>query len=119
MFGGRFSLKLWQKALARWKEEKRWDKHHSRVATSRGEKAEQPEALTPSNPGHQRSLQIVLSEADQLESPNLDISNTTSPYTTLMRIFTLVKFQLLWHITYFGQSLSQILSETCLQISSA
>lgn len=39
MSGGRFSLGLWQKALAQWRE-KRWDKHRSRVATSRwGEKS--------------------------------------------------------------------------------
>lgn len=73
MSGGRFSLGLWQKALAQWRE-KRWDKHRSRVATSLwgGKKAEQPEALTPSNPGHQRGLQKVLSEEDRLGRAHLD-----------------------------------------------
>lgn len=54
--------------------EERWDKHRSRVATSRwgGKKAEQPEALTPSNPGHQRGLQKVLSEEDRLGRAHLD-----------------------------------------------
>lgn len=47
-------------------------KHHSRVATSHGKKQSSLEALTPSNPGHQRSLQEVLSEEDQLGNPNLD-----------------------------------------------
>lgn len=47
-------------------------KRHSRVATSRGEKQSSLKALTPSNPGHQRSLQKVLFEVDQLRNPNLD-----------------------------------------------
>lgn len=38
-FDGRLSLELWQKALARWRKEERWAKHHSRVATSPWEKS--------------------------------------------------------------------------------
>lgn len=37
-----------------------------------GKKQSSLEALTPSNPGHQRSLQRVLCEEDQLGTPNLD-----------------------------------------------
>lgn len=65
-------MELWQKALARWRKEEKWSKHHSRVATSRGIKQSSLEALTPSNPGHQRSLQEVRSEEDQLGNPDLD-----------------------------------------------
>lgn len=55
-----------------------------------GKKQSSLEALTPSNPGHQRRLQIVLSEEDHLGRPNLDFSNTTSPYTSLVPILSLL-----------------------------
>lgn len=39
---------------------------------SHGKKQSSLEALTPSNPGHQRSLQKMLSEADELINPTMD-----------------------------------------------
>lgn len=39
---------------------------------SHGKKQSSLEALTPSNPGHQRSLQKMLSEADELKNPTMD-----------------------------------------------
>lgn len=71
---GRICSEWWQKALARWRKEKRWDKHHSTVATSQGGEKKQSslEALTPSNPGHRRSLENMPSEEDHLKSPKLD-----------------------------------------------
>lgn len=79
MIDGRFRLELWEKALARWREEERWDEHHSRVAISLGGEQSSLEALAPSNPGHQQRLQDVPSDQYQLGSPNLDklfISNS-------------------------------------------
>lgn len=71
--GGRFRfLERRQKALACDGERKRDGlKHHGGAATSRGGKEKQRslKALTPSNPGHQRSLQEVLSEEDLPGNP--------------------------------------------------
>lgn len=66
-------MEPWQKALARWRKEERWD-----ISTTAewpppvGKKQSSLEALTPSNPGHQQSVQKVLSEEDQLGNLNQD-----------------------------------------------
>lgn len=52
------------------------------------EKQSSLEALTPSNPGHQQSQQMVLSKDDQLGDPNLDIWITVLLTTNILGLHT-------------------------------
>lgn len=52
-------------------------------------KAEQPRGTTPSSPGHQRSLQRILSEGEPLRSLNLDINPTSKPCNFILNALIL------------------------------
>lgn len=56
---------------------------------SHGKKQSSLEALTPSNPGHQRSLQKILSEVDELMNPTMNQDLKTELFKSSKTVLSL------------------------------